>query len=333
MEQALYAPDGFYRQHAAEAHFRTSVTASPLFAQALVRLVTAVDEALDHPQSFDLVDVGAGDGSLLRGLSAAVPDELASRMNATGVELRPRPDDLPPGINWTDELPNGVVGLIIANEFLDNVPCDVIEVGADGRPRPVMVDLVTGEESLGGDTPAEHLSWLERWWPIREPRARAEVGIDRDQAWAAIMRVLQQGIAVAVDYGHLRGERLSGAYAAGTLTGFREGHQVVPVPDGSCDLTAHVAIDACASAGVHAGAEGSALGRQADALRSLGLDARRPPLALAHTDPPQYLEGLSRASQAAELLDPAALGSFWWLFQSKGCRPDLDGFAWTQVKE
>jgi SAM-dependent MidA family methyltransferase len=84
---------------------------------------------------------------------------------------------------------------------------------------------------------------------------------------------------------------------------------------------------------MHAGAEVSALHRQTDVLRALGLDARRPPLALAHTDPQEYVEGLSRASQAAELLDPAGLGSFWWLIQTKGCRPALEGICWDQVKE
>lgn len=330
---ALYGPKGFYRQHAPEAHFRTSVTASLLFAEALVPLVTAVDEALGHPSRFDIVDVGAGDGTLLRGLMAAVPDELAARLNATAVELRPPPRDLPSNISWADELPDGVVGLIIAHELLDNVPCDVIEVDGDGRPRLVMVDLASGDESHGGDPPTEHLSWLERWWPIREPGARAEVGVERDRTWADIVRALQRGAAVAVDYGHLRREREIGAYATGTLTGYRDGYQVVPVPDGSCDLTAHVAIDACASEGLRAGAEASALLRQADLLRSLGMDAQRPPLTLAHTDPQTYVEGLSHASQAAELLDPASLGSFWWLLQTKGCRPALEGIRWTQVKE
>jgi SAM-dependent MidA family methyltransferase len=333
MARALYAPDGFYRQTSPEAHFRTSVTASPLFARTLVPLVAAVDEALHRPARFDLVDVGAGDGRLLAGLLAALPHDLAARTNATAVELRPRPSDLPTNISWTDELPDGVVGLMIANEYLDNVPCDVIVVDDDGRPRPVMVDLVTGDESPGSDTPAEHLSWLERWWPIREPGARAEVGVDRDQAWADIVRSLQQGTAVAVDYGHLRGEREAGAYAAGTLTGFRDGYQVVPVPDRSCDLTAHVAIDACASEGLSAGAEASALLRQGDLLRSLGLDVRRPPVSLAHTAPHTYVEGLSRASQAAELIDPTSLGSFWWLLQTKRFRPALEGIRWDQVKE
>ncbi len=122
---------------------------------------------------------------------------------------------------------------------------------------------------------------------------------------------------------------MSGAYPGGTLTGYRDGRQVVPVPDGSCDITAHVAMDACAEAGREAGADASALMSQADALRSLGLDAKRPPIELAHSDPERYIKELSRASHAAELLDSASLGSFWWLLQAKGCRPVISGIKWS----
>ena len=37
-ERALYGPDGFFRRHRPGAHFRTSVHASPLFAEAVARL-------------------------------------------------------------------------------------------------------------------------------------------------------------------------------------------------------------------------------------------------------------------------------------------------------
>ena len=48
------------------------------------------------------------------------------------------------------------------------------------------------------------------------------------------------------------------------------------VPDGSRDITAHVALDACAAAGEAAGAGETVLTTQRAALRELGLDARRP---------------------------------------------------------
>jgi hypothetical protein len=58
--------------------------------------------------------------------------------------------------------------------------------------------------------------------------------------------------------------------------------------------------------------------RQREALRLLGVSGSLPDPGLASLDPPEYVRQLSDASSAAELIDPASLGSFWWLFQSKG---------------
>ena len=43
-----------------------------------------------------------------------------------------------------------------------------------------------------------------------------------------------------------------------------------------------------------------------------------PPVELARADPVGYAGALAAAGEAAELLDPAGLGGFWWLVQSVG---------------
>src|SRR5688500_11292807 len=70
MQDALYGADGFFLRNAPAGHFRTSVTASPVFATAVRRLAGQVDDALGRPDPFDVVDVGAGRGELL----SALPD-------------------------------------------------------------------------------------------------------------------------------------------------------------------------------------------------------------------------------------------------------------------
>jgi SAM-dependent MidA family methyltransferase len=79
-----------------------------------------------------------------------------------------------------------------------------------------------------------------------------------------------------------------------------------------------VALDACAAAGRVAGAQTTLLTTQRRALRAIGIEGRRPPLALADSDPAGYLTGLCRASEEAELIDPAGLGGFGWLVQAAG---------------
>lgn len=147
--------------------------------------------------------------------------------------------------------------------------------------------------------------------------ARAEIGRTRDEAWAEAVGKIDRGLALAVDYGHLRESRP----VDGTLTGYRGGRQVPPVPDGSRDVTAHVAMDSVASAGERVARCAYALGSQREGLRALGADGGRPPLSLAANDPAGYLRALAAASAVAELTDPAGLGGHWWLRQPVGIDP------------
>lgn len=325
--QALYGHGGFFhRPEGPAGHFRTSVHASPLFAGAVLELLRGVDEALDRPRQVHLVDVGAGRGELLlvlrdllHGSAAADDTRLRERVRLSAVELADPPADLPPEIGWSAELPEDAVGLLLANEWLDDVPVDVVELGADG-PHQVLVERSTGQESPGGPVGMQDAGWLARWWPMdaAAPGDRAEIGLERDRAWAGAVGALARGVALAVDYGHLLADRVGGEHAAGTLTGYRSGRPVAAVPDGSCDITAHVAVDSCAAAGRAAGATQTALLRQRAALLALGLTGTLPSVDAARADPAGYAGALGRASQVAELLDPAGLGGFWWLVQSVG---------------
>jgi len=309
MAAGLYGPAGFFTRATTgpSQHFRTSVHASPLFAGALLRLVERVDAALGHPKAFDLVDVGAGRGELLATLWQLLPESLAERARLTAVEVAPRPAGLDPAIVWGTDIPGGIHGLLIATEWLDNVPLDVADVDDHGRLRKVLVDPATGAESLGGTIDAADLFWLSRWWPAP---GRAEIGWTRDAAWADAVGRVRRGCALAVDYGHLRARRP----ALGTLTGFRGGRQVAPVPDGSCDVTAHVAMDAVA---VAAGTP-YRMSTQREALKALGVDGGRPPIDLARRDPAGYVRALAAAGAAAELIEPAGLGGHWWLLHEVG---------------
>jgi len=301
-ERALYGEGGFYRRTSGPgAHFRTSVHASPLFAESLLTLIRSA--ALDT-----VVDVGAGRGELLAALHRIDPS-----LRLIGVEVADRPADLPAAVGWTNAVPAGVGGLLVANEWLDNVPLDVAVRTHEGV-RLVLVDPATGQESIGRPVSARDVAWLERWWPLHRRGDRAEIGWPRDEAWTTAVTALGTGLAVAVDYGH----RVADRPAGGSLTGYRTGRQVIPVPDGMCDITAHVAMDACAAAGLAGGASATVLTTQRDALGALGVTAARPSRELAVTDPGGYLAALSRVDQLGELRARGGLGDFCWLVQAFG---------------
>ncbi|MEU8982487.1 SAM-dependent methyltransferase [Streptomyces sp. NPDC048309] len=334
-EEALYGPSGFYRRPEGPAgHFRTSVHASPLFARAVAELLCRVDEALGHPASLAFVDMAAGHGELAIGVLGALPAHVASRTRAYAVERAARPAGLDHRIEWLPEPPKGITGLLFANEWLDNVPVDVAEADSDGVRRLVLVRR-DGTERLGEPVRGADSEWLRKWWPLpsgpaapeapdtgtlstetsaRDPLScegtRAEIGLPRDTAWASAVSTVGRGLAVAVDYAH----RTATRPPFGTLTGFRDGRETAPVPDGSCDITAHVALDACAARGGY----GGRVITQRAALRALGVSGARPPLALASTDPTAYVRALASAGAGAELTAPGGLGDFGWLLQPVG---------------
>jgi hypothetical protein len=273
-------------------HFRTAAhAAAPELAVALHRLA-----AIHHGRA--IVDVGAGRGELLIALGAD-PGPAGTALGLWGVDIVPRPQQLTPGVGWSTglaALPDRVLSgaLVICWELLDVVPVPILERDADGDLREVLVDPGTGREALGEPARPGDRAWCDRWWPAPDEHDehddRVEVGRPRDEFWAAL--VTRCGAAgaravLAVDYAHQQADRP----ARGSLTGFRSGRALPPRPNGSMDLTAHVAIDAVAAAGLGAGATGSELTSQHAALRRLGVRNR-------------------------ELLDPGGLGGFSWLLQT-----------------
>jgi SAM-dependent MidA family methyltransferase len=262
----------FYSTSRAEDHFSTSVHTNLTVARELARLILREQHA--HDKEFHVIDIGSGSGLLLEQLhSLLLHSLLPGRIRLLGVDGRPRPPDLSPDIDWRQVVIDDetmdvtgddghLAGAVIAHEFLDDIPCDVVEVDDALEVRVVLVDRATGMEELGPALsdpaaaslverydPAESMAWLRNWWPVTRPGARREIGIARDRTWSRLRRILDSGAAIAVDYAHTRPERAAGLWDAGTVKGFGSGRPRRPVPDGSVNITAHVALDSCAQPG------------------------------------------------------------------------------------
>lgn len=294
------ANDLFYGNQAAEDHFATSVTAGNEIARAIADVVSREHARHGHGE-FSVIDAGSGSGRLLEQLRLLIAPEI----HLIGVDRRERPQTLASEIDWRqrvidediDEITGHdgrIDGLVIAHEFLDDVPCDVVELDDACQPCVVLVDPTTGAEDLGprlcdsasrryldGD-PVAMQSWLTTWWPPTRPGARREIGISRDRVWRRLTRILRSGEALAIDYAHDRADRAAGIWDAGTLKGFSRGRPRRAVPDGTVNITAHVALDSLAQPGSHTLPQG------------------------------QVLDGTTVASF------PVGLGSFTWLFQPIG---------------
>lgn len=296
----------FWRTERPGRHFTTA--AGPLVADRIADLLLAVDARLGHPGDFTVVDVGCGDGSLLE-LVRERSGALASRARWIGVDVRPFESN---GISSTVAMApcdlglDGIRGVVMAHEWLDEIPCDVIERDADGTDRLLLVDRDGTEtpgpplvddracREYGVDAPPAR-AWIKRWWPLRDVGDRAEIGIGRDRAWRWMASLVKGGSILATDYGHDRAERLE-RYRHGTLTGYRAGRIVRPSLDGTANLTAHVAVDACAHA-----LPGTRLRRQREEIAVPRLPANP-----SSADIEQYFRGV-------RLRNPSTGGEISWL--------------------
>lgn len=278
----------------------------------MTQILRSTDARLGHPDGLAIVDVGCGDGTLLELIRERCPD-LASRARWLGIDVRPF---VRPGIgSLVGEWPDlgsrvleaeSITGLVMAHEWLDEIPCDIVERDAEGADRIVLVDG-DGCEHLGpplsDDGSCEELdidgpsarAWIARWWPLQEEGERAEVGIERDRAWRWITSLLQRGTAVATDYGHDREARIA-MHRRGTLAGYRNGRIASPVPDGRVGLTAHVAQDACAAA--RAGTT---------------ISVQRDEIAAPSVGPRPGADDVIAYFEAVRLRDPRRLGGIGWL--------------------
>jgi SAM-dependent MidA family methyltransferase len=303
-DRALYGEDGFYREVAGPAgHFSTATQGMPQIGELLAGALVGL---MDQRGLDTFVDIGCGRGELLEQVHRLDP-----QVRCIGVDIVARPQ-LSSLIGWLrspggEQLPDELGGLsntlVFANEWLDVVPCPIAELDESGELREVLVNCWTGDERLGDPVSGADRRWSQLFWPVDhlEPGDRVEIGQTRDCAWDNLVSRVGSGLAVAVDYGHTIDSRP----APGTLTGFRRGHQVLPVPDGSCDLTAHVCMDSLTH---------DELMDQRTALRQLGVNGRTPPHDLARSHPAAYLRGLGTASAATALTARGGLGDFLWAF-------------------
>ena len=127
MRLALYGECGFYttggRAGRRGGDFITSPEVGPLFGTVIARALDAWWKELGSPSRFDVVECGAGPGTLARSILAAQPECLKA-MHYVAVEISASQRALhPQGAESRKTMPDGpITGVILANELLDNLP-------------------------------------------------------------------------------------------------------------------------------------------------------------------------------------------------------------------
>lgn len=270
MELALYDPDeGFYARAPMDRHFVTSPHVSPAFGKLFARQVAECWEQLGRPDPFAVVELGAGDGTLARQILGAVRTvpELASSLRYVGVERTPGQSDAlrAGGLEAIGSLAEAapVIGCLIANEVLDNVPFHRLRE-RDGR----IVEVLVGAE---GDrlVEIEEEPTEEVTKALTRPLAPGEERPVSPRALRLVREIsaaLERGYAFLFDYGFVEGE------TPGPVHAYRD-HRVleeVLAEPGSRDITAAVDLETVAAEARQAGLQIWGPVTQRDALLALG---------------------------------------------------------------
>ena len=321
MENALYGSDGFYSttgRAGRRGDFITSPEVGPLFGHVLSQAIDAVWKRLGEPTDFQIVEVGAGPGTLARSSLAASPQCLVNG-SYVAVEVSAEQRTLhPEGVTSIDVMPSNIAhGVIIANELLDNLPFD-LWVYDDGWRNAHVIQQGDGfaELLMTQDVPA--------CLPSRVPHgSRAPVHSKATEWLTNVLENLSSGSVFVIDYcTPLTAEVASMPWREWlrTYAGHERGVHYLRNP-GEQDITTQVCIDQLAAV-----REPDAVRTQSQFLQLWGIDelveegkqvwtenAARPTLAA--------IKMRSRVTEAEALLDTTGLGNFmvleWSVSSSK----------------
>jgi SAM-dependent MidA family methyltransferase len=312
MELALYSPGGYYDDPPVGAgpsgDFVTSPHVHKIFAQLLAEAIRDLHEAMGRPDRFELIEAGAGDGTLLRAMLPELAD-LDARVTAiersAGARAALATID---GVTVAHTMPDaGDPALIIVHELLDNLPFRRLRSTGDG-PREVYVGLVDGRlvEVL---EPVTVLATTDEDETV-VPTGAASFVVE------ALAGPAPRAI-LAIDYGSDRG---SGGPAHGYAS-----HRVVEdllASPGTTDITAGVDFGFLTEAVTAQGLRAFPTVSQHDALIALGFED------WLHTELERQQDLLDTGrgadavrtwggrSRAVMLADPAGLGRFRWCVAS-----------------
>jgi SAM-dependent MidA family methyltransferase len=334
MEMALYEPGlGYYcspgMKIGREGDYLTSPEVSPVFGAMVGRQLREMWEMMGHPSRFDVVEAGAGNGTLCRDLlgwaKRSAPDlfevmeyTIVEPVGAleTGQRERIAGSRLESEVRWTREMPASIEGCILSNELLDSMPVHRVRV-TRGELRETYVTWHEGTfvEELRPADP-QVVGYFERLGFLPGEDCQAEVNLDAIAWLKAAVASIKRGFILTFDYGYEAPELYAPWRTDGTLLCF---YRHNPSGDayariGRQDMTSHVDFTTLRRAGDEASLTTSGLVSQTEFLTIMGIaEALLPP------DTETDLEDrLARRRAVSELVDPAGLGRIKVLAQAKG---------------
>lgn len=358
MDWALYHPQfGYYARQAEQlgiaGDFVTSAHLGNNFAELLAEQFADMWRRLGQPATFDLVEMGAGQGlvadTVLRYLQQQQPRCFAA-LRYTLIETSPalkaaQEDRLTPWQNeavsivWrslADIAADSITGCFFSNELVDALPVHRVRL----TPTGLQEQYVTGSEnpqqpftwSLGPlSTPAlgqyfETLN-IEFTCPPYAIGFTTEVNLAASSWLAEVAQKLRRGYILTIDYGYEADRYYSPARSQGTLQCYTQhAHHDNPLINvGQQDITAHVDFTTLTRQGEQCGLETLGQTQQGLFLMALGLGDRLQALSqLPGTDRATLRYALQQRETLHQLISPLGLGNFIVLLQGKGLQTVME---------
>jgi len=342
MEMVLYDPRlGYYCSSGEKigraGDYLTSPEVSHIFGGLLGRQLQGMWETMGNPARFQVVEVGAGNGTLCVDLliwaKRTRPDFFAA-VDYTIIELSTalaarQKDTIEAGalsdvVDWAETLPDAIEGCIVSNELLDAMPVHRV-VMHEGRLLEIFVtcDGVDLKEELRDPSTPEIAAYFGELGLLPGDGCRAEVNLDASRWMHKATAALRRGFILTFDYGYEAAELYAPWRADGTLLCFyRHNPSANPyVRIGRQDMTSHLDFTSLRRAGTEAGMRTLGLLSQSEFLTNLGIAET---LSEIEGDLENYH---ARRRAVVELIDPAALGRIKVLAQTRGIDALLQGFA------
>ena len=332
MEMALYEPGlGYYSAGAhklgSSGDFTTAPELSPLFGAAIVETLLPILEGLQtQGLPTQILEFGAGTGKLAESILTRLHDLEFSLDRYDIIEISPdlaqRQDErlkqlaekltLSTQCRWLSSLPNNFKGIILANEVIDAIPCDVI-IFHNGFWYQQGVAVIDGKLAWSIGQPVEQSLLPEALLTgnfsegyVTELHAPAN-------AWMRqVANHLDIGLFLTFDYGFPESEYYHAQRLEGTLMAHHR-HHAIQDPfhlPGLCDLTTHVDWSQIARSALEEQVDDVYLSNQASYL----LDAGIGDIALEIGDPSNPETFLPISNSLQKLLSEAEMGELFKVF-------------------
>ena len=328
-DDALYHPElGYYaRQQRSgwRGHFLTSAELDPAFGALWAVGFRRLWERLGRPETFELIEVGPGEGGFANSVLAVVEGDFDDALTYRLVEVVPALAERQMGllsnygnVVWSssiDEVSPVQHGAVMVNEVLDNLPVHLLEYRGGEFVELFVGAVPSGLELVSGPVSSSRVSRLiERADCEPIEGQRFEVALEAVDFVRSCATAVARGSIFLVDYGltwRQLAERRSGTLVSYSDTGTDD---LILDRPGEKDITSHANWDVAASELRSAGFEVTGPTPQREVLRELGLADLDESLAdqqrslTAEGRGAEALRALSRRQALSVLSDPHGLG-------------------------